>query len=325
MNEYLESALNYIKKTLGSQPKIMEFNQLKRIPLFLKNMYSFYKCILFNKEFLILTPEHTEFQKPAQIKKQGDTIRQSLALPVIFIFPGLEAYNRERLIKYKISFIVPGKQMYLPYLMIDLRESFQTIKEKKDYFLPSGQLLLLYHLQKEPLNGKCQYELAEILGYSPMSIHRAVNQILTYGVGETRNGRNKPLIFTYSGKKLWDKALPFLRSPVAKVYYYTGNKKWVGFLKSNITALSFYTTIAAPERGFYACNISDYQGLVLNKIVSKYPENDKTPVIEIWNYNPELLQINECVDPLSLYLALKDTRDERIEKALEDMILEVFK
>lgn len=326
MNEYLESALGYIQKTLGSTPHISEFNKVKKIPLFLKNMYSFYKGILFDKELLILAPRNKEILSPAQIKKQDDIIRQSISLPVIFIIPGLVAYNRERLIKYKISFIVPGKQMYLPYLMIDLRESYQTIREEKDCFFPSTQLLLLYHLLKESLERKSQHEVAEILGYSPMSIHRAVNQIVGFGLGKTEKGRRKPLVFIFSGKDLWDKASPFLRSPVDKAYYLTAvNKQKAYFLKSNITALSMYTKVSAPVREYFACDVSDYQKMVLNKRLNKYPENDQTPVLEKWNYKPELLQINKCVDPLSLYLSLKDTRDERIEKAAVEMVLEVFR
>ena len=48
--------------------------------------------------------------------------------------------------------------------------------------------------------------------------------------------------------------------------------------------------------------------------------------LEVWKYNPITLLDNclndkKVVDPISLYLSLKDNRDERIEIAL-DQILE---
>ena len=47
--------------------------------------------------------------------------------------------------------------------------------------------------------------------------------------------------------------------------------------------------------------------------------------IEVWKYNPKTLvedvfNENSVVDPLSLYLSLKDNQDERIEMALEQII-----
>jgi hypothetical protein len=45
--------------------------------------------------------------------------------------------------------------------------------------------------------------------------------------------------------------------------------------------------------------------------------------IEIWKYDPELLARKGVVDPLSLYLSLKNIKDERVEMAL-DTLLEKF-
>jgi hypothetical protein len=61
----------------------------------------------------------------------------------------------------------------------------------------------------------------------------------------------------------------------------------------------------------------------------KYPnEYEGKYGLEVWKYNPEPLAniLNNnipVVDPLSLYLSLKDNRDERVEMALEQ-ILEHF-
>lgn len=44
--------------------------------------------------------------------------------------------------------------------------------------------------------------------------------------------------------------------------------------------------------------------------------------IEVWKYPPELFARNGKVDPLSLYLSLADTKDERIEIAIDALMKE---
>ena len=45
--------------------------------------------------------------------------------------------------------------------------------------------------------------------------------------------------------------------------------------------------------------------------------------IEIWKYNPALLSKGEQVDRLSLYLSLKDSDDERVQKECDTLIDEM--
>ena len=45
--------------------------------------------------------------------------------------------------------------------------------------------------------------------------------------------------------------------------------------------------------------------------------------IEIWKYDPELFAREGVVGPLSPYLSLKDTKDERVEMVLEQQVFSV--
>jgi len=42
--------------------------------------------------------------------------------------------------------------------------------------------------------------------------------------------------------------------------------------------------------------------------------------IEVWSYAPILFAKDKLVDRLSLYLSLKESKDERVEAALEEMM-----
>jgi hypothetical protein len=55
------------------------------------------------------------------------------------------------------------------------------------------------------------------------------------------------------------------------------------------------------------------------EVDKNYGEN----VIEIWRYNPSILSKSGIVDRLSLYLSLKDSKDERIQIELDNMINEI--
>jgi len=53
--------------------------------------------------------------------------------------------------------------------------------------------------------------------------------------------------------------------------------------------------------------------------------NEGKYCLEVWKYNPAKLVENfkneaQVVDPLSLYLCLKNSKDERIEMAIEQII-----
>ena len=42
--------------------------------------------------------------------------------------------------------------------------------------------------------------------------------------------------------------------------------------------------------------------------------------VEIWTYNPKLLAKGDVVDRFSLFLSLRDSKNERVEQALEQLM-----
>ena len=45
--------------------------------------------------------------------------------------------------------------------------------------------------------------------------------------------------------------------------------------------------------------------------------------LEVWSYAPALFAADGWVDPLSLYLSLRHTQDERVQTALDQMLQEL--
>jgi hypothetical protein len=95
-------------------------------------------------------------------------------------------------------------------------------------------------------------------------------------------------------------------------------------LKSNASALPEYTDMNPSKQDYYALDKNDYATLKNDPDFNSNLFEDRY-CIEIWKYNPSLLsEIAEpeehVIDPLSLYLSLRDEQDERIEMALEQII-----
>ena len=47
--------------------------------------------------------------------------------------------------------------------------------------------------------------------------------------------------------------------------------------------------------------------------------------VEMWRYNPRKLSTRNTVDELSLALTLREDADERVEKAVEEMLNELWR
>lgn len=68
--------------------------------------------------------------------------------------------------------------MFLPMLMIDLRERFARPKPQKGTVLSTvPQLVVLYHLLRGPLEDMPLGQIATLLGYSPMAMSKAKDEL----------------------------------------------------------------------------------------------------------------------------------------------------
>ena len=85
------------------------------------------------------------------------------------------------------------------------------------------------------------------------------------------------------------------------------------------SALSELSDMAPENERIFAMSQSEARGLDAEKI-KKY----NGVQIEVWRYDPRLLADKGRVDPLSLYLSLKDSPDARINIAVESLLENVL-
>ena len=158
---------DYIYNTLGINVRTTTlYSQLYRnIPMYITAAYDVYETTIFGERIclLCLKDDSGDAFTPDSLEKQMKLVEQKTTLPVVFVFTNVASYNLTRYVKKGINFIIPGKQMFIPALMISLRKAQETVPQKAECLFPVAQFILLYHLQKEKLTGMTAKILAEKL------------------------------------------------------------------------------------------------------------------------------------------------------------------
>jgi hypothetical protein len=313
----MKSLQEYFKKTLGIELKLkaLTSKELDKLPLYLRN--NLRAGDLLGQDIILV--EKTGLT-PDQYKKQVDIIENALQKPVVFIVDNIESYNRNRLIQKKVGFIEPGRQMYIPNLLIDIKEYNKAQTKKVEKLPPAAQCLLFYYLLGNELTGINFKTIAEKLNYGTMTITRGANLLAGINLCKIEGGKEKRLIFDKDKNQLWKDAQPYLINPIKKEYYTDDNCDFNFVYKTGINALAYYSEIAAEDRNFYAVSNEVLKALLEKEKIELLNAPGAKTVLQIWKYNPGILASDHVVDPLSLYLTLKEINNERVQGELNKLI-----
>jgi DNA-binding MarR family transcriptional regulator len=322
MNSLIQDFEHYFNETLAIKavPKI--WDGTARLPAYLRDTYVFYQVALFNVACLLMVPRDQEEKTPATIRKHMTQVQDKWDSEVVFVHTAVSSHNRKRLIEQKAPFVIPGNQMYLPMVGIDLREHFRKFRESRPAFSPSTQVLLLHAIYTKENEMLTPSEMAPRLGYAAMTMSRAFDELEQASIGKhSVKGKERCLGFTENGKDLWDKALPFFRTPVKKRFHLLTVQKKENLTRAGLTALAYYSRLAESRNPVYAVDLNGWKMYCMQNTITelKMPEPESTE-IELWSYSPALYASNGLVDRLSLYLSLKEITDERVETALQEMM-----
>lgn len=326
----MQELKEYIKSILGTEIAMEKIggSQLNSIPFFIKEGYTFYRATFYGHEFILVKAKKEMPSTTLQIEKQFQQIKNKFKKKVILVAENITAINRKRLIEKSISFIVPGKQLFLPGLLIDLKEDFRIAdrKQHKKKLLPSAQFILLYKIlhRKEQIEQKNFKELAERFGYTQMAITKAIENLKNYDLCRVEGGKEKNIYFDREIPELWRDALSLLVNPVLKTVYVDEIPRKPFLFMSNASALPEYSNMSPGRQEYYAIEKHLFYSLQKTDHWKNLNDEEGAYCLEIWKYDPaklaEGITDDKNVDPLSLYLSLKDTQDERIEMALDNII-----
>jgi hypothetical protein len=323
MNDVLANLRRYSAE-LGGDPEIQpDEASRQRLPIFLAQIYDVAHAHLFDQDSLLFVVKGWEHPTPAEIEKHAQLLAKQFGQNIAFVFSSLPAFDRKRLLKRRIPFIVPHRQFFMPGTMLDIREvhgSSIEPKVRQTLSMPA-QLVLLYHIQRRAGDAPFAMQAwASALKYSKMSISRAQRELVSSGLAESSQpGREVNVKFIGNRRELWEKAAPLLRSPVRKEgYFRLPDVALVTLFKAGQSALADYTDLAeGKQRCFAAWQI--FLRAQANLEEQPYRDED-TVIIQSWWYPPQVLEQKNTVDRLSLYLSLRQSADERIQSALAKLL-----
>lgn len=322
MRALLNDIKRYLRETLGIEATPRPWRGAQRLPHLIRTRYHFAEITLLQSTLLLMVQFREESLTPAVIRAHVDLVRPKSSAEIVYACRRVTAYNRKRLIEQKTPFIVPGNQLYLPTLGIDLREHFRGLRQERSTLSPATQALIIHALLRKSDAPHSPAAVARKLNYSAMTMTRAFDELETAQLGFlSMSGRKRWLSFEGAKRDLWKRSGPLLRSPVRRRRYVQFTKRDSNVLHAGLSALAHYSMLAPPPNRVCAIGGHDWKRLLRKAHLVEGSDLDENTVeIEIWTYQPELFAIEGRVDPLSLYLSLRNAGDERVEAALDQMM-----
>ena len=163
---------HYVERTLHTAVERGPLDGAGRLPLYLRGSYGLERWAVFGVPFAVATPKESFAVKT--MAKNRDAMERALGIPVAFLLEEPTGYRIGRMVEAGLSFIVPDRQVYLPFLGVALSEGGRRVRRFAAVatLSPQTQRLALAMLYGD-LGGASVTEAAGLLGTSKMTASRA--------------------------------------------------------------------------------------------------------------------------------------------------------
>ena len=331
MSPLADSFAAYVQQLTGQAPQWLPWQGGVPLPSYLRQRYEPLLASSADRTWLVLLLRQPDPPPPLQLSKQLQQLLARIQPPpagVCLVAEQLPPYLRTRLVELGQPFVVPGRQLFWPALgsAETVQRPQRTAPQAVDVLGPVAQQLLLALLLGRLLAPITIAVAAERLGCTAASVSQAVKALEGSALVQSQTqGRERVFALLGAPAVAWERARPLLQTPVRQrlrvqqallppqaLYWAAGE-----------TALAQYTSLAVPDELVLA--LASRQWRTLGAGVAHIPVPDAgTCVLELWRYPPEGTALQSAVDPLSLYLSLQGSRDERVQLALDEMLRASF-
>lgn len=309
----------YLEKTLHQAVAVMPFVSPKKLPPYFASNYHLEIASIANSRFLLATPK-AELGL-GLLRKEEKQLEKMTGFVVTLVLDKLNFYSRDRLIEENIPFIVPNKQVYLPFLGLALLgKGDRYLKPCAKISFLTQKLLLtaLYMKWRQVTVSKASL----LLGVTKISITRAYDEIESLGLTYvTKASRTRLFSSPSSKRKMWEEIHPFLRSPLLQELP-LASALHLDAPYGGLSALAAYSLLNDNPYPTYALTKDKITKAIEGKTLAPLGEEAKTLVQEVGYFIP--FPSKQALDPLSVALLYEDKDDgnERIDKAVMTMLEE---
>lgn len=326
MIDFAEQFVAYLQRETGLTVTPTEAPS-PRLPAYLRDQFALQAFDMGGRRCIaLLLKADAELASAKAFQRQIDKTLELIDEPeaeFCLVAAELSHYLRRRLMQAGTPFVVVGEQIYLPFLgaLMTRRRRRRVPQTTGEALGPAAQVVLIALLLDQVHTPVTATELVERLGYTAMTMGRAVRSLETNGfLKAAEEGRARPMVMAGERRYLWDHAQSHVRSPV---------RETVRILKADLpiddpprageSALAQATMLADPGEPVFAMAsaVWRHRGRGIERIPIR---DDGTCLLELWRYPPEITARRGCVDPLSLALSLRDHPDERVQDALESLL-----
>jgi len=318
------AVLHYLQEVLGIEaPGVKPWARANELPYFLRDAFQFSELELLGQTVVLAIARAQAKQSLSEVRTWLYKVKALAGQPTVYVTDALASYDRRRLIEQKVPFIVPGNQLYLPDLGLDLREYFRHRAPAAEALSPSAQAILITALLHQPWQSDWQpAKVAAALGYTAMTLSRAVKELTAAGLATAYTvGRSRWLRMEHPPQQAWELAKPLLRTPVRRVVWVAAPRGLAHQHSriAGVSALARYSMLTEPKWPVYAITAADWKAAT-DAGVQELPEPETgAQEWQLWSYSPALMPDATTVDPLSLTLSLQDNADDRIQLALDEL------
>ncbi|HEM3510886.1 TPA: hypothetical protein U1250_000213 [Streptococcus suis] len=323
--------INNVMRTFHFEAQIQQIDL--DLPIIFQKRYEFSTLTVKNKVFLLVKEK-----RPGSLDnfvKQAQAIQKQVDKDVILVFNKLSDEQKKKLLQIGASYIDYQENTFIPqigFLFSKASEKF----EPSNPLSPTEQMLLIALLLHTP---DLIIDLVEISLITRLSIPSLYRYLKAFKARGWFHNKQKTYQFAKPKQMIFEEVKSLIKDPIREVLVISDKDFQQlyneGALKMTyLQALSQFSMLADSENyGSYAISKKRYK-----RIEKEIQQNIfQGHRLEIWNYEPvpfDYIKNNWfengdviLVDPISLYLTLKDVEDPRIEEEvemLEDKIINIL-
>ena len=311
----------YLSHVYDEDIAIKKVELYNQFPLFLQNAYEFYEGTIQGQLCLFCHPADNNLAIRNFNKNYNRIMGYSGGrMPILFI-DFLKQNERAFLLKYKIPFVIPFKQMYLPFAGLILTETKATPQSRPVTFSPSTQCVYLYLFYNDKLVEHTATEIAHKIKYSVMTVSRALRDLDALELISIKGSGTKKKFSRIENGSYLKKGLEYVISPVIKTIYLDKIAKNIKLCTAGESAFAKMSEISEGYYETYAINKAAYGQLRNIEFGDNYYVLERPRInLEIWSYDPLLFAEDKIADIVSVYASLKEDNDPRIDKAFAEII-----
>ncbi len=314
-----EAVAEYLKVLLGFSIEIgaITASERKRVGLFV-NFYDMKAVDFGGRRHLFAFAKPGQRYTPHAVAKQFSLIHAVVDLPIVFVPRELAPHDPARLIAAKVPYVWANRSLYLPDAGLVVARSPQAPVLREKFSVPA-QLFVCGYLLKKWSGRATIAEVMKLTGYSFAAVVHAFQEIEHFGAGERMreaNGRTVSLRLE-PAYEIWSRCRDRFFNPCKRTVGVVAPP--VGAVEAGVDALARISDLNEEMPTVFAMALKDFRKTSAEELSAALAPCK----LQLWHYRPTAIG-GDAIDPVSLWLTLRDDPDDRVGIQL-DKLEETFK